>query len=96
MAFVSQIKPKIVDEAINDEDWYLSRKEELNQFTRNNVFELITKASANQVIVTQWLFRNNHDEDRNVLRKKAKFIEKVYNKQEGVYFFMKIMPMWLN
>ena len=35
--YTSQIKPKKVDEALNDEFWVLAMQEELNQFERNEV-----------------------------------------------------------
>lgn len=50
MAFVSKIEPKKIDEAIFDGHWSLSMQEELNQFEKNNVWELVPKASVNPVI----------------------------------------------
>lgn len=35
-AFLSQIEPKNIDEALLDESWILAMQEELNQFERNN------------------------------------------------------------
>ena len=37
LAFVSQIEPKSLKEAENDEFWILGMQEELNQFERNKV-----------------------------------------------------------
>jgi len=36
-AFVSQIEPKSINEALNDEKWVEAMYEELNQFARNEV-----------------------------------------------------------
>ena len=41
VAFVSQIEPKSVDEALQDDQWCIAMQEELNQFERNEVWELI-------------------------------------------------------
>jgi hypothetical protein len=40
-AFVSFHEPKRVDEALDDPDWVISMQEELNNFTRNEVWELV-------------------------------------------------------
>uniref|UniRef100_A0A2N9H7H1 Retroviral polymerase SH3-like domain-containing protein n=1 Tax=Fagus sylvatica TaxID=28930 RepID=A0A2N9H7H1_FAGSY len=40
MAFLSQIEPKNINEAIEDESWILAMQEELNQFERNKVWTL--------------------------------------------------------
>ena len=37
LAFLSQIEPRIIEEAINDESWVLAMQEELNQFEKNRV-----------------------------------------------------------
>ena len=39
-SFVSFIEPKKIDEALKDVDWVNAMHEELNNFTRNHVWEL--------------------------------------------------------
>jgi hypothetical protein len=39
MAFLSQIEPKNINEAIEDESWILAMQEELNQFERNKTMQ---------------------------------------------------------
>ena len=58
MAFVSMIEPKNLKEALIDEHWIIAMQEELNQFERNNVWELVEKPENYPVIGTKWVFRN--------------------------------------
>lgn len=59
-------------------------QEDLNQFERNNICELVSKVSVNQVIGTRWIFHNTIDEDRDVWRNKMIIFAKGYNQQEGL------------
>ena len=43
MAFVSQVEPKNLDEALQNNNWILAMQEELNQFTRNEVWSLVPR-----------------------------------------------------
>jgi hypothetical protein len=54
--FVSFHEPKRVDEALNDPDWVISMQEELNNFTRNEVWELVERPKNHNVIGTKWVF----------------------------------------
>ncbi|KAH9751265.1 hypothetical protein KPL71_014224 [Citrus sinensis] len=49
-AFISQIEPKSFADAENDESWIMAMQEELNQFERNNVWELVSKPEHQSVI----------------------------------------------
>jgi len=40
---LSVIEPTIVDEALSDDGWILAMQEELNQFQRNDVWDLVPK-----------------------------------------------------
>jgi len=53
MAFVSLIEPKNLKESIIDEHWIIAMQEELNQFERNKVWELVEKADDHPVIGTK-------------------------------------------
>ena len=54
-------------------------KEELNQFERNDVWELVEKPSDYAIIGTKWVFRNKLDENGIVIRNKVRFVVKGYN-----------------
>jgi len=78
-AFVSQIEPKSIDEALKGEKWVEAMHEELNQFARNEVWFLVPKTSEMNIIGSNWVFRNKLDEDGVITRNKARLVAKGYN-----------------
>ncbi|XP_031108714.1 uncharacterized protein LOC116013206 [Ipomoea triloba] len=48
--FLSQIEPKEIDEALSDPSWIEAMQEELNQFKRNDVWELVPRPENYNVI----------------------------------------------
>jgi hypothetical protein len=49
------LEPAKVEEALKDLDWALAMQEELNNFKRNQVWELVERPKTN-VIGTKWVF----------------------------------------
>ena len=49
-------------------------QEELNQFERNEVWELVLKSNDQNVIGTKWVFRNKMDENGIIVRNKARLV----------------------
>jgi hypothetical protein len=84
-SFVSSIEPYRVDDALRDSDWVLAMQEELNNFTRNEVWHLVPCPNQN-VVGTKWVFRNKQDEHGVVTRNKARLVAKGYSQVEGLDF----------
>ena len=92
-AFVSQIKPKSIDEALKDEKWVEAMHEELNQFARNEVWFLVPKTAMMNIIGSKWVFRNKLDEDGMITRNKARLVAKGYKQEEGIYYGETFAPV---
>jgi hypothetical protein len=60
-------------------------QEELNNFTRNEVWHLVPRPNQN-VVGTKWVFRNKQDEHGVVTRNKARLVAKGYSQVEGLDF----------
>ena len=60
-------------------------QEELNNFTRNEVWSLVQRPKQN-VIGTKWVFRNKQDEHGVVTRNKARLVAQGYTQVEGLDF----------
>jgi hypothetical protein len=67
---VSSVEPYKVEDALRDSDWVLAMQEEINNFTRNEVWHLVP--CPNQTVVgTKWVFSNKQEEHGVVTRNKA-------------------------
>jgi len=62
IGLLSVIEPTTVDEALSDDGWILAMQEELNQFQRNDVWDLVPKPLQKNIIGTKWVFRNKLNE----------------------------------
>ncbi|KAH9668310.1 Integrase catalytic domain-containing protein [Citrus sinensis] len=92
-AFISQIEPKSFEDAENDESWIMAMQEELNQFERNNMWELVPKLEHQSVISIKWIFRNKMDESGVVVRNKARLVAQGYNQEERIDFDETFAPV---
>jgi len=92
-AFVSHIEPKNFKDANVDPNWICAMQEELAQFERNKVWELVPKPNNRMIIGTKWVFRNKKDENGNVIRNKARLVAQGYKQQEGIDFEETFAPV---
>ena len=51
------------------------RLEELNQFERSEVWELVPRPQNQSVIGTRWVFRNKMNENDIIIRNKARLLQ---------------------
>jgi hypothetical protein len=84
-SFVYSIEPYMIEDALRDPDRVMAMQEELNNFTRNEVWHLVPRPNQN-VVGTKSLFRNKQDEHGVVTRNKARFVAKGYSQVEGLDF----------
>lgn len=90
---VSLIEPTYVDEALQDNDWIIAMQEELNQFTRNDVWDLVPRPKGFNIIGTKWVFQNKQNEKGEVVRNKARLVAQGYSQQEGIDYNETFTPV---
>ncbi|GJW74278.1 retrovirus-related pol polyprotein from transposon TNT 1-94 [Tanacetum coccineum] len=67
--------------------------DELHQFDRLQVWELVDKPFGKNVIKLKWLWKNKKDEDQTVIRNKARLVAKGYAQEEGIDFDESFAPV---
>nr|GEV99858.1 integrase, catalytic region, zinc finger, CCHC-type, peptidase aspartic, catalytic [Tanacetum cinerariifolium] len=83
---VSTAESKNNKEAMAASAWIEAMQEELHQFDRHQVWELVDKPFGKTVIKLKWLWKNKKDEDQTVIRNKARLVAKGYAQEEGIDF----------
>nr|GEU66710.1 hypothetical protein [Tanacetum cinerariifolium] len=90
---VSRTELKNIKEAMADSAWIESMQEELHQFDRLDVWELVDRPLCKNVINMKWLWKNKRDEENTVIRNKSHLVAKRYARKEGVDFEESFAPV---
>lgn len=80
------MEPKDIQAALEDEFWVEACHEELNQFARNDVWELVPRPLKVNVVGTKWNFKNKSDEEGNTVRNKARLVAQGFSQIKGIDF----------
>jgi hypothetical protein len=70
----------------------IAMQEELNNFTRNKVWELVERPKQN-AISTKWVFRNKQNEHGVVTRNKVRLVAQGFTDIEGLDFGETYAPL---
>nr|GEW42522.1 retrovirus-related Pol polyprotein from transposon TNT 1-94 [Tanacetum cinerariifolium] len=90
---MSQTEPKNIKKAMADSAWIESMQEELYQFDRLDVWELVDRPLCTNVINLKWLWKNKRDEENTVIQNKSRLAAKGYTQKEGVDFEESFTPV---
>nr|GEY85295.1 hypothetical protein [Tanacetum cinerariifolium] len=99
---VSTTEPKNIKEVMADYAWIEAMQEELHQFDRLHVWELVDKPFGKMVIKLMWLWKNKKDEDQTeevYVAQLDGFIdpdhpEKVYRLRKALYRLKQAPRAW--
>src|SRR3954462_4583978 len=83
--FISEFEPKNIKEAIVDNSWILAMQEELNQFTRNDVWDLVPQPENYPIIGTKWVFKKKKKKKKKKIKKKKSIKKKKKKKKRKFY-----------
>nr|GFC46674.1 hypothetical protein [Tanacetum cinerariifolium] len=71
-AFLTSVEPKMYKEALNQSCWIEAMQEELNEFERLEVWELVPRPDQVMVITLNWIYKVKLDELGGILKNKAR------------------------
>nr|GEX72678.1 Gag-Pol polyprotein [Tanacetum cinerariifolium] len=90
---VSTIEPKNIKEAMADYSWIESMLDELNQFERLKVWELVPRPEGKNIIALKWIWKNKCDAENIMVRNKTLLVAKGYRQEEGIDFKESFAPI---
>ncbi|GJX29194.1 retrovirus-related pol polyprotein from transposon TNT 1-94 [Tanacetum coccineum] len=85
-AFLSSDEPKNYKEALKEACWIEAMQEELNEFDRLEVWELVPRPDRVIIITLKLIFKVKLDELGGVLKNKARLVARGYSQEEGIDF----------
>ncbi|GJT34087.1 retrovirus-related pol polyprotein from transposon TNT 1-94 [Tanacetum coccineum] len=86
-------EPKNIKEAMSDHSLIESMQDELHQFERIDVWELVPRPDRKNIIDVKWLWKNKSDADNIVIQNKSRLIAKGYKQEEGIDFEESFAPV---
>jgi hypothetical protein len=73
-AFIATFEPKDIGHALSDPNWVNAMHEELENFERNKVWELVEPLPNCKPIRTKWVWKNKELENGEVVRNKSRLV----------------------
>ncbi|GJV49471.1 retrovirus-related pol polyprotein from transposon TNT 1-94 [Tanacetum coccineum] len=93
VAFLTSVEPKNYKKALKESCWIKAMQEELNEFERLEVWELIPRPDRVMIITLKWIFKVKLDELGGVLKNKARLVARGYHQEEGIDFEESFSPV---
>ncbi|GJY46246.1 retrovirus-related pol polyprotein from transposon TNT 1-94 [Tanacetum coccineum] len=80
------IEPKNFKSAITKDCWFQAMQDEIHEFDRLQVWELVPQPDCVMIIALKWIYKVKLDEYSDVLKNKARLVAKGYRQEEGIDF----------
>ncbi|GKA00098.1 retrovirus-related pol polyprotein from transposon TNT 1-94 [Tanacetum coccineum] len=90
---MSRTDPKNIKESMADSAWIKVMQEELHQFNRLDVWELVDMPLYKNVINMKWLWKDKRDEENTVIHNKACLVAKGYQPGETISYAKASLPL---
>ncbi|GJX35686.1 retrovirus-related pol polyprotein from transposon TNT 1-94 [Tanacetum coccineum] len=85
-AFLTLVEPKNFKQTITELSWIDAMQEEIHEFERLQVWELVPCQDKVMLIKLKWIYKVKTDEFGGVLKNKAKLVAHGFRQEEGIDF----------
>nr|GFC46762.1 retrovirus-related Pol polyprotein from transposon TNT 1-94 [Tanacetum cinerariifolium] len=85
-AILTLVEPKMYKESLTQSCWIEAMQEELNEFKRLEVWELVPRPDKVMMITLKWIYKVKLDELGGILKNKARLVACGYHQKEGIDF----------
>ncbi|GJW90816.1 putative ribonuclease H-like domain-containing protein [Tanacetum coccineum] len=92
-AFLTSVDPKNYKDTLTQACWIEAMQEELNEFERLEVWELVPHPDKVMVITLKWICKVKLDELGGILKNKARLVARGYRQEEGIDFEESFAPV---
>ncbi|GJX39929.1 retrovirus-related pol polyprotein from transposon TNT 1-94 [Tanacetum coccineum] len=92
-SFGDVIEPKNFKYAITEDCWFQAMQDEIHEFDRLQVWELVPQLDCVMIIALKWIYKVKLDEYGDVLKNKARLVAKGYRQEEGIDFEESFAPV---
>ncbi|GJZ52233.1 retrovirus-related pol polyprotein from transposon TNT 1-94 [Tanacetum coccineum] len=79
--------------AVIEDCWFQAMQDEIHEFDRLEVWELVPRPIYVMVIALKWIYKVKLDEYGDVLKNKARLVAKGYRQEEGIDFEESFAPV---
>ncbi|GJY41181.1 retrovirus-related pol polyprotein from transposon TNT 1-94, partial [Tanacetum coccineum] len=86
-------EPKNYKDALTQACWIEAMQEELHEFERLEVWELVPPPDKAFVITLKWIYKVKLDELGGILKNKARLVARGYRQEEGIDFEESFAPV---
>ncbi|GJU94631.1 retrovirus-related pol polyprotein from transposon TNT 1-94 [Tanacetum coccineum] len=87
------VETKNYKDALTQACWIEAMQEELNEFERIEVWELVPRPDKVMVITLKWIYKVKLDELGEIQKNKARLVARGYRQEEGINFVESFAPV---
>ncbi|GJX26450.1 retrovirus-related pol polyprotein from transposon TNT 1-94 [Tanacetum coccineum] len=85
-AFLTSVEPKNLKQAMTESSWIDAMQEEIHEFERLKVWELVPCPDKVMLIKLKWVYKVKTNEFGGVLKNKARLVAQGFSQEKGIEF----------